>query len=141
MVKNNQKNGYRYLVTTSFSGCTVPTKNVIDVSDYILLHGNGAKNPERLLQLADDTRKALGNKKMPIVNNEDDHFDFDKPNNNFTTSIKSYVSWGYLDFRFPGETNFEEGYQSVPVDWGINSKRKKGFFKLVSQITGINNGK
>jgi GH35 family endo-1,4-beta-xylanase len=138
LVKNKKNNGHQYLTTTSFSGCTVPPQNVIAVSDYIILHGNGAKNPERLIQLAKNIRKALGNKKIPIVNNEDDHFNFDKPTNNFTTSIKTYVSWGYLDFRFPRETNFEEGYQSIPVDWGINSERKKAFFKLVSEITGVN---
>ena len=73
---------------------------------------------------------------MPIVNNEDDHFDFDKDTNNFTVSVRNYVSWGYFDFRFPGETQYTEGYQTVPVDWGINSERKKGFFNKVKEITG-----
>jgi hypothetical protein len=31
---------------------------------------------------------------------------------------------------------FEDGYQSVPVDWGINSLRKKQFFNLLKEITG-----
>ena len=31
---------------------------------------------------------------------------------------------------------FADGYQSVPVNWGISSVRKKGFFKLLSEITG-----
>jgi hypothetical protein len=31
---------------------------------------------------------------------------------------------------------FEEGYQSVPVDWQISSSRKKGFFRLLGEITG-----
>ena len=73
---------------------------------------------------------------MPVINNEDDHFDFDREANNFSTSIENFVWWGYLDFRFPGETDYKEGYQSVPVDWGINSERKKGFFNLVKEITG-----
>jgi hypothetical protein len=34
------------------------------------------------------------------------------------------------------DESFECGYQSVPVDWGINSDRKKGFFKLLKEITG-----
>jgi hypothetical protein len=34
------------------------------------------------------------------------------------------------------EEGFAEGYQSVPVDWGINSERKKGFFRLMKEITG-----
>ena len=31
---------------------------------------------------------------------------------------------------------FDEGYQSVPVNWGIGSERKRGFFKLLQEITG-----
>jgi hypothetical protein len=34
-----------------------------------------------------------------------------------------------------GETDYRQGYQSVPVDWGINSERKKGFFNLLNAIT------
>jgi hypothetical protein len=73
---------------------------------------------------------------MPMINNEDDHFDFEKETNNLATSLKNYVSWGYFDYRFKGETNIIEGYQTVPVDWGINSERKKGFFEKIREITG-----
>jgi hypothetical protein len=31
---------------------------------------------------------------------------------------------------------FDEGYQSVPVNWGISSERKRGFFRLTADITG-----
>lgn len=135
LVKNNKKNGFRYLVSTSFGGCQVPTNNVIEASDFLLIHGNGAKQPQQIQTLIDDTRKMTSYRKMPVVNNEDDHFDFDKEENNFCTAIKNYVSWGYFDFRFPGETDFNEGYQTVPVDWGINSERKKAFFNKVKEIT------
>jgi hypothetical protein len=33
---------------------------------------------------------------------------------------------------------FDEGYQSVPVNWTISSERKRGFFELLSKITGAN---
>ena len=68
-------------------------------------------------------------KQNPIVINEDDHFDFDKPMNNFIAATKEHVSWGYFDYRMKDE-GFEQGYQSLPVDWGINSNRKKGFFTI-----------
>jgi hypothetical protein len=29
-----------------------------------------------------------------------------------------------------------EGYQSLPVDWGINSERKRGFFRMLAEVTG-----
>ena len=139
LVKSMNQNGNRYLVGTSFSGLTVPTANVVKSSDFLLIHGNGAKDPKQIQKLIDDTKKVDGYRLMPVVNNEDDHFDFDKETNNFTVSIKNYCSWGYFDFRFPGETDIKEGYQTVPVDWGINSDRKKAFFNKVKEITGGNN--
>jgi hypothetical protein len=30
---------------------------------------------------------------------------------------------------------FAQGFQSVPVDWGIHSARKMGFFGKVKEIT------
>jgi hypothetical protein len=45
------------------------------------------------------------------------------------------ASWGYFDFRMKGE-GFDDGYQSVPVNWSAMSERKKGFFRLLSEITG-----
>lgn len=136
LVKGKEKNGYRYLVGTSFGGLKIPTSNVVEASDFILIHGNGAKDPEQIQQLADETRRVKGYRPMPVINNEDDHFDFDRERNNITVSIENYISWGYLDFRFPGETDYVEGYQSVPVDWGINSERKKAFFNKLAEITG-----
>ena len=135
-VKAKQKNGYRFLVGTSFGGKFVPTSNVVKASDFILIHGNGAKDPNQIQLLIDSTKMVDGYRNMPIVNNEDDHYDFDKERNNFVVSIKNYVSWGYFDYRLKGETDYKEGYQSVPVDWGINSERKKGFFNKVKEITG-----
>jgi hypothetical protein len=72
---------------------------------------------------------------MPILFNEDDHFDFDKPANNFTAAVGEFASWGYFDYRMKCE-GFDEGYQSVPVNWKTRSERKKGFFRLLSDITG-----
>lgn len=46
-----------------------------------------------------------------------------------------HVSWGFLDYRRDGEA-FQEGYQSVPADWKIDTERKRGFFNLLSEITG-----
>jgi len=34
------------------------------------------------------------------------------------------------------DEGYEDGFQSVPVDWGISSERKKGFFRLLANITG-----
>ena len=52
-----------------------------------------------------------------------------------TASVENYCSWGFFDFR-KGDDPPEQGYQSVPVDWGINSPRKKAFFAKLKEITG-----
>ena len=133
MVGKKEQHGYRYLVGTSFGGMKIPTSNVIKASDFLLIHGNGAKEPSMIKSLVNSTRSVEGYRTMPVIINEDDHYDFDKEVNNFAVAIENYVSWGYFDFRFPGETDLVEGYQSVPVDWGINSKRKKAFFNKVAE--------
>jgi hypothetical protein len=136
-VKSNKVNGFRYLVSTSFKGGTIPTKNVVEASDYILLHGNGVEKSEFILKMILDTKKLVGRAVKPIVFNEDDHYDYDKEGNNFRTAIVNNASWGFFDFRRPNEP-FTDGYQSVPVDWGINSDRKKQFFDYLKTIVTTN---
>jgi hypothetical protein len=81
------------------------------------------------------TRAVPGYIVKPILFNEDDHFNFDKPENNLAAAVSEHASWGYFDYRMQGE-GFNDGYQSVPVNWGLSSPRKKGFFRLVAEITG-----
>jgi hypothetical protein len=71
---------------------------------------------------------------VPILFNEDDHFDFDKPRNHMVAALSEYASWGYFDFRMAGEA-FADGYQSMPVNWGLSSGRKRAFFSLLKEIT------
>ncbi len=135
LVKSRSKNGNRLLVSTSYGGSTIPKEKVVAASDFILLHGNGVSEPDKIVEMVEKTRNVAGYKPVPILFNEDDHFNFDQPKNNFTAAVSSYASWGYFDYRMKDEGS-EEGYQSVPVDWGINSDRKKGFFNLLKEITG-----
>jgi hypothetical protein len=135
-VRAKQRNGYRFLVGTSFKGRSIPIPRVIEASDLILLHGNGAGDPAMITDMIVKTRQIEGKRRIPIVFNEDDHFDFDKPLNNFVAAIQSYASWGFFDYRLNGETDMHQGFQSVPVDWRISSERKKGFFTLLKEVTG-----
>jgi len=134
-VRRAERNGRRLLAGTSYGGGFVPLENVVRVSDFLLIHGNGVSNPDRIAEMARQTRNVPGYRPMPVLFNEDDHFDFDKPRNNFTTAVSAYTSWGYFDYRMANE-GFADGYQSVPVNWGISSPRKKGFFDLLRDITG-----
>lgn len=128
-----EKDGRRILVGTSYGGNTPPRQNVVKVSDFILIHGNSVEKPDRIRALIGETRAVPGYRPMPILINEDDHFEFDKPDSNFVAAVSQYVSWGYFDYRMRGE-EFDDGYQSVPVNWGISSSRKKAFFDLAKRI-------
>ena len=125
----------RLLVSTSYTGGAIPGENVAATADFLLLHGNGVEGTARIAQMVEQTRGLKGFRNQPVLFNEDDHFDFDTPVNHFTTAIGAYASWGYFDFRKPSEA-FAEGYQSMPADWGINSERKRDFFRLVGEISG-----
>jgi len=127
--------GVNLLVSTSYGGGVIPQQNVLQVSDFVLIHGNGVNEPSGITKMVRKTKKVIGYSGQPILFNEDDHFNFDAADFNFKSAIESYTSWGYFDYRMSGE-GFEDGFQSIPVDWGINSTRKKAFFKKLKEITG-----
>lgn len=132
-VRTTERNSRRFYVGTSYGGGTIPKENVVRASDFLLLHGNGVSDPARIGDMVRQTRAVRGYSPKPILFNEDDHFDFDKPQNNFVAALSEYASWGYFD---PGKNNYIDGYQSPPVRWEINTDRKRAFFALLAEITG-----
>jgi hypothetical protein len=134
LAKSITLNGRRLLTGTSYGGGFVPLENVVRASDFLLMHGNGVSDPTRIAEMVDQARAVPGYRPMPILFNEDDHFDFDKPYNNFVAAISRYASWGFFD---PGEPNYRDGYQSPPVNWGLSTPRKQAFFGLAKEISGF----
>jgi hypothetical protein len=144
LVQKQTRSGRRLLVSTSFGGTTsggprdhpdTPiTANVLKQVDFVLIHGNGPNEADLLRRCIAATRSLAGNRKMPVLVNEDPNFHFTEPTNQLLTSIGEYVSWGYYD---QGQNNYQDGYQSPPVNWGINTETKKQFFDLVKQVTGV----
>jgi hypothetical protein len=130
-----ERSGRRLLVSTSFRGGTVPTPNVAAAADFLLIHGNSVPTPDALRERIDAARAVPGYRGQPVVVNEDDHFDFEKDDNHLLAAVEKRAGWGYFDYRMAGE-GFEQGYQSVPTDWGTNSERKRGFFRLLREVTG-----
>lgn len=126
LAKSVTHSSRRLLVSASFVA-GVPSDLCIAASDFALLHGNHMRIPETMRRLVAATRDLPGYRPMPVVVNEDDHFAFDLPDNNFLASVSSYAGWGlYL----------QDGYQSVPANWGIDTPLKQEFFALVAKITG-----
>jgi hypothetical protein len=125
----------RLLVSASTRGGTLPPPELAAKADFLLLHGNGVAEPAQIQDMVRRCRALDGYRGQPILFNEDDHFGFDQPQNNMLAALSEYVGWGYFDYRMEDE-GYHEGYQSVPVDWGIGSARKRGFFGLLAQVTG-----
>jgi hypothetical protein len=99
---------------------------VIKASDFLLLHGNGPDDPARIRRMIETTRATEGYRPMPVLINEDDHFRFDAPDSHMRTALGMYVSWGYFD---------PEDFQCPPVNWGVNTDRKRQFFAAVTQAS------
>lgn len=133
LAKSIRTSARRLLVGTSYGGGAIPLPNVVRSSDFLLLHGNGVGDPARIEQMVRQTRQVDGYRPMPVLFNEDDHFNFDQPMNNMLAAIGAYASWGYFD---PGNSDYSDGYQCPPVNWRINTERKRAFFGLLKEITG-----
>jgi hypothetical protein len=140
-VRDTRHDGRRLLVGTSYRGGSIPSERVLAVSDLALLHGNGVTEPAAITDMVLRTRALLGSQPMPILFNEDDHFDFDQPANNCLAATAAHASWGYFD-PGPGagggsfHSDYTHGFQNVPVHWGLNTARKQDFFALLRRITG-----
>ena len=65
----------------------------------------------------------------------------DRPDNNFMAALSRRAGWGFFD-PGPGAGgglapgNYADGYQNVPVNWSVNTPRKRAFFDLLRQVTG-----
>jgi hypothetical protein len=128
LVKSTSRGGRRLLAGTSYGGGAPATGNVAKVSDFLLLHGNGPDDPARIRRMIQTSRALPEYKPMPVLINEDDHFRFGDAENHFQTSLKERVSWGYFD---------PEGYQCPPVNWGLDTDRKRQFFAKCKEVTGV----
>ena len=133
----------KILVSTSLIGLDAPPAAIVATADFLLPHGNRVHGPLGVTQPAphgirlqvERWRASPAYRGQPLVYNEDDHFEFDKADNHFVAAVESGASWGYFDYRMSRE-KFEDGFQSLPVDWTISSVRKRAFFGLLKEITG-----
>jgi hypothetical protein len=141
LARSITRRGGRLLVATSFTRRHRPTEAVCRASDFILLHGNGVDDPREIIRMVDATRAIGTYRPMPILFNEDDHYDFDRPLNNFTAALSRRAGWGYFD---PGgaagggqaHSDYVAGFQNPPINWGITTERKRAFFRFLIDVTG-----
>jgi hypothetical protein len=95
----------------------------------------------RRVELIRSIRRTEAYAPKPIINHEGDqawrdvHQGWGRTGHNFVACVANGVSWGCFDYRERGE-GFDEGFQSVPVNWRLSSDRKRGFLGLLAETTG-----
>lgn len=142
LAKSKSVQDRRLLVGTSFAREDLPTEAVVAESDFILLHGNGISDPKELADRVDETRAIATYSGQPIVFNEDDHFCFDLPQNNFVAALSRHAGWGFFD-PGPGAGGYAvfgqyvHGLQNPPINWTLNTARKQAFCELLGEVTGL----
>lgn len=152
------KNRYpEFLISTSYvlgyqmkQGKELPD-GFVRACDFIMPHGNGLR-PEQLGAGLDALKRhpAFVAAPKPILINEDS-----TGIPNLEAAWRRYVSWGYYDQGFNGEQRVHDiwveppyppredriealsGFQTPPVNWTINTPRKRAFFDRVAEITGM----
>lgn len=147
-VKSVTVNGRRLLTAISTGGGQqIATDPWMETEDFSLPHGNGLM-PEELAAKIRRWREQepYRRRPRPIVVNEDSVFV-----ENLEAAVAEGASWGFycqgygsrykdrMDWTVrEREERYEElsGYQTVPVNWGINTPIKRAFFDRVRLITG-----
>jgi hypothetical protein len=150
IVQQTRLNGRRLLAASSSGGGQeVPHGRWQQVEDFHMPHGNGLLPEELKLKLHRfKTSEAFLKNPKPVLVNEDSVFV-----ENQEAAVSEYASWGFyhqgygsvykdrMDWTLkPREPRYEEltGFQTVPVNWGINDPWKAAFFEKLMEIT---NGK
>ncbi|MBA2492620.1 MAG: hypothetical protein H0V34_13290 [Gammaproteobacteria bacterium] len=119
--------GGRLKVSTSFRGGVIPPDAVIRQGDYITVHGNDqtARQIAAMIEAIKATAAYRAEPK-PIVFNEDS-----ENIENLNAAVSNGASWGYHD---GGLRNYHDGFQYLPVNWHINTARKKAFFDRIARL-------
>jgi hypothetical protein len=94
--------------------------------DYVMFHTNG-RRPEEVHERIQAMRGWTGDHR-PLLINEDGVTAF-----NLHAAVQEHVGWGYYD---QGWNNYRDGFQSPPVNWGVNTPVKWLFFEQVARLTG-----
>jgi len=147
IVKNTSCQGRRLPVgASSAGGDHLASGKWLETEDFSMPHGNGC-TPEALrakLRALKQTPE-YSKRPRPIVVNEDSIFV-----ENLDAAVAEFCSWGFYCQGYgsayqdrmnwkehPREQTFADlsGYQTVPVNWGINTPVKRAFFDRVKEVT------
>jgi len=142
---NTTVGGRRLLCSVSTSGGKqLPVGKWLEMEDFSLPHGNGC-SAEQLTAKLNQLKGTSEHKARPrpvMVNEDGISMD------NFDAATASGCSWGFYAQGYGsgyGEWGKRErektydalsGYQTVPINWSINTPAKKAFFDKARELTG-----
>ena len=147
VAKSVARDGRRLIVgSSSGGGKHRPRGRWLEVEDVSMPHGNGLM-PDELARKIRDLREddIFMYRPRPILINEDSVFV-----ENLEAAVLEGASWGFYcqgygsDYRDrmdwktrPREADCSDlsGFQTLPVNWSINTPLKRAFFDRVSEIT------
>ncbi len=118
-----------------------------DLVDLFMPHGNDSTPDEWRRELREiRASDSWTRHPRPILCDEDSiHLD------NLEVAVDEHVSWGYydqghgcsmrhgrFDWSDTREARYEDlsGFQTMPVNWAINTEHKRAFFDRLSELTG-----
>jgi hypothetical protein len=131
--QSRSREGFRYPVSTSCNSRIVPPDHLVDAADFVLLHANHVDDSAYVGEMVREVRDRPSYEPMPVLFNEGEHYGYGERPNHLLEAVEAYASWGHFD---PGESNYRDGYQCPPTDWGIDTDRKRTFFEYVAEVTG-----
>jgi hypothetical protein len=119
-----------------------------EVQDFYLPHGNSfwADELREKLQALKETDAFKANPRPILINEDSFYLD------SLEAAVDEYASWGFYCQGYgcggwrhgrynwpsrPREDRYDDlsGYQTVPVNWSINTDFKRAFFERVAEIT------
>jgi len=117
-------NKYKIPSGNSYKGGGVPSDNIIGNSSIILLHGNSLNSESEYTTQLKSVKNSKAYRGQPIIYNEAGTKLF------LDWAVKNKVGWGYYD---QGSNNYIDGFQSPPINWSINTSKKKAFFNEIEK--------
>ncbi|MBN1419707.1 MAG: hypothetical protein JXP34_13090 [Planctomycetes bacterium] len=128
-VRGIERDGRRFLVSTSFRSGELPTNDVVEASDFVLLHGVGALGRGHKDLVAEvRALPSFRARPRPIVFNESS-----SDVGELETAVRCYASWGFSD---AGRNNYNDGFQCPPIRWSLNTPAERAFLLRLLEITG-----
>ena len=122
------------LVSTSMCGNAIPPDNIVVCLGFVLLHGNGVSEPDRIRDMVSSAATWTATRDSPSCLTRMIILLLISDDNNMLAATDSYASWGYFDYRMAGE-GFDEGYQSVPVKLENQFGTQAWIFQVPADMT------